>query len=181
MNRDEIDRLKEEEKAHLRKVRALKQQLRDAKRLGGINAALRSLDPSGLDATHEEMLRQVTEQNVTAEARYELAMEALDAAAKQEADREELARLDAERQKADAADLVQQMKTQMLGDAHEHAEAQHGETRDGEAPPEVRPSRTKTIGPADRSEAAEAAPESPAPESDASPSRSIGRFGGSRD
>ncbi len=167
MNRDEIDRLKEEEKAHLRKVRALKQQLRDAKRTQGLLGALQNLDTSGLDATHEEALRRVTEKNVTAEARYELAMEALDQAAKQEADREEMARLDAERRAADAAHLVAQMKTQMLGDAQQHVEAQSGE-----APSETAPPPAKTIGPTDRT-----AQDAPAPEPDAASARSIGRFG----
>ncbi len=170
MDRDEFDRIKEAEKAHLRKVRALKQQLREAKRTQGLLGALQNLDTSGLDATHEEALRKVTEKNVTAEARYELAMEALNEAARRDADREELARLEAERQKAAASDLVEQMKTQMLGDAQEHVAAQQQE-----GAPEATESPAKTIGPADR-DAAEA--DRPAePEPDAPPARSIGRFG----
>lgn len=177
MDREEFERLKEEEKAHLRKVRALKQQLRDAKRKHGVLGALQNLDTSGLDATHEEMLRKVTEKNVSAEARFELAMEALDEAAKEEATREEMARIEAERQKSAAADLVRQMKTQMLGDAAEHVEAQRGDAETEGTPPTDQMKHTapvKTIGPAGGPDDAERAGE---PEADTPPSRSIGRFG----
>lgn len=148
MNRDEIERLKEEEKAHLKKVRALKQQLREANRKKGLLDALRGLDTSGLDETHETMLRKVTEQNVTAEARFELAMDALDEAEKQEAARAEMARLDAERRRSEAADLVQQMKSQMLGDAAGHAEAQQPDaaSEEPETPAEPEARSAKTIG-----------------------------------
>ena len=180
MDHDEFERLKEEEKAHLRKVRALKQQLREAKRKQGVLGALQALDTSALDATHEEMLRKVTEKNVTAEARFELAMEALDEAEKQEATRAEMARIEAERQKAAAADLVRQMKAQMLGDAAEHVDAQQdaqqpAERTDAEreAPPTP---PAKTIGPCP--DAADPAGEPDAGRAgDAAPARSIGRFG----
>lgn len=166
MDRDEFNRLKEAEKAHLKKVRALKQQLREAQRKQGLLDALRGLDTSGLDATHEEMLRQVTEKNVTAEARFELAMDALDAAEKQEAARAEMARIEAERQKADAADLVRQMKADMLGDAAQHAEAQGTPADEPDAP-------HKSIGPTNRDKQ----PESGAVDEPDTPSaKSIGRF-----
>ena len=144
MDRDEFNRLKEAEKAHLRKVRALKQQLREANRKKGLLGALKALDTSALDATHEEALRKVTEQNITSEARFEIAMEALDAAEKQEADRAEMMRLEAERQKTAASDLVRQMKTQMLGDAADHIEARQRPPQP-EADPTAEPD--KTIGP----------------------------------
>ncbi len=173
MDRDEFNRIKEEEKAHLRKVRALKQQLREAKRKQGLLGALQSLDTSALDATHEEALRKITEKNITSEARYELAMEALDEAAKQEADREEMTRLEAERQKNAAADLVQQMKTQMLGDVQEPvAETKQQDTTPDEAPA---PPSAKTIGPGTRE--SQDTDTDQADEPDAPPARSIGRFG----
>jgi len=179
MDREEFERLKEEEKAHLRKVRALKQQLREANRKKGLLNALKNLDTSSLDATHEEMLRKVTEKNVGAEARFELAMDALDEAEKQEAAREEMARFEAERQKSDAADLVRQMKAQMLGDAAEHADAQQADDASTEDETEAAPP-AKTIGPAGDPEAnagkpSAAEPETPSP--DDAPSRTIGRFG----
>lgn len=169
MDRDEFDRLKEDEKAHLKKVRALKQQLREAKRKQGLLGALKGLDTSALDETHEEMLRKVTEKNVSAEARFEMAMEALDEAEKEEATRAEMARIEAERQQSDAADLVQKMKSQMLGDAAEHAEAQEPSETDRPDTPQ------KSIGPA-------AAKDAPEPDAEASPdpearsAKTIGRF-----
>jgi hypothetical protein len=179
MNRDEIERLKEEEKAHLRKVRALKQQLREANRKKGLLDALKGLDTSALDATHEEMLRKVTEKNVTSEARFELAMEALDEAEKQEATRQEMARIEAERQKKDAADLVRQMKTQMLGDAEASNRPPATDAKDDtDTDAALDPTPAKTIGPAGGPDA----PDRPEPEADdAPPARSIGRFSGRRD
>lgn len=185
MDRDEFNRLKEEEKAHLRKVRALKQQLREANRKKGLMNALKGLDTSSLDATHEEMLRKVTEKNVSAEARFELAMDALDEAEKQEAAREEMARFEAERKQSDAADLVRQMKAQMLGDAAEHVEAQQDDTKAAPAPDDIESTApTKTIGSvggpsSDPEVAAEtpSPPETDTPDSDDAPARTIGRFG----
>lgn len=170
MDRDEFERLKEAEKAHLKKVRALKQQLREAQRKQGLLDALRELDTSGLDETHEEMLRQVTEKNVTAEARFELAMDALDEAEKQEAARAEMARIEAERRKSDAADLVRQMKTEMLGDAAQHADAQH-------APADKTAVAPRSIGPAGpRSEPGAEPDAEPEAKPDAPSAKSIGRF-----
>lgn len=177
MDRDEFNRLKEAEKAHLRKVRALKQQLREANRKQGLLGALKGLDTSALDAEHEEALRNVTEQNITSEARFEIAMEALDAAEEQEADRAEMARIEAERQKTVASDLVSQMKAQMLGDAAEHVEARQSEDRgeDQTAP-------QKTIGLAgerDDTAADDAHAKRPADVPQDAPTRSaktIGRF-----
>lgn len=169
MDRDEYNRIKEAEKAHLRKVRALKQQLRDAKRKKGLLDALKGLDTSTLDAQHEEALRKVTEQNISSEARFEIAMDALDAAEKQEADRAEMARIEAERQKTEAANLVQQMKTQMLGDAAQHAEAQDDGDESSGTP-------QKTIGAARASEDDDATPDETAPDATERAAKSIGRF-----
>lgn len=161
MNRDEYERLKEAEKAHLRKVRQLKQQLRQAQRTRGLTDALRNLDTSGLDAEFEQSLQRLTEQNITSEARFELAMETLDEAAERERQRRERERHEAELQKTQAADLVQQMKAQMLADAQQHTEARQGSDPGGRGP-------TKTIGPDDP------APDTPdAPEPSG---KSIGRF-----
>ena len=173
MDRDEFNRLKEAEKAHLRKVRALKQQLREANRKKGLLNALKGLDTSALDATHEEALRKVTEQNISSEARFEIAMEALDAAEQQEADRAELARIEAERQKTAASDLVQQMKAQMLGDAAQHAAQQTADAADTEA--EVTPG--KSIGPRiAQNDADESEPDDVSASAPERSAKTIGRF-----
>jgi hypothetical protein len=151
MKHDEFERLKEAEKEHLRKVRALKAQLKDAHRQQGVAAALRAMDTSGLDDEFERSLREVEHQNVSSEARYELAVEALDEAAERERKRLELERFEAEQQKAAAAGLVEQMKAEMEGrQPGGAAESGPGEdsstsTARDDAGPDARP-HAKTIG-----------------------------------
>ncbi|HLT46794.1 MAG TPA: hypothetical protein VK002_06155 [Rubricoccaceae bacterium] len=113
MTPEEFERLKEEEKRHLREMRALKQQYREARRKRGLLDALRGLTNPEAEATHEEMLDRLTRQNVESEARFEVALEDAgldeDAAARrarEEADREAV-------RKAEAEALVRQMKQQM--------------------------------------------------------------------
>lgn len=153
MNREEYERLKEAEKAHLRKVRALKEQLREARRTSGVTEALRGLDTSGLDHEFGESLRAVQEQSITSEARFELAMEALDEAEQRERRRIELEQFEAEQRKAAAADLIEKMKEEIaLGEhAPERSTSQgtHGASAgdDPAAPPPPDPERPpKTIG-----------------------------------
>ena len=113
MTPEEFERLKEEEKRHLREMRALKQQYREAQRKRGLLDALRGMVNPEAEATHEEMLDRLTRQDVESEARFEVAMDAAglseDAAARrarEEADREAV-------RKAEAEALVRQMKQQM--------------------------------------------------------------------
>jgi len=113
MNREEIDRLKEAEKAHLLKVRSLKAQLKDAQRQRGVVDALRAMDTSGLDEEFDRALRDVEQQNVSAEARYEMAVDALDQAADRERARLELERFEAEQRSAAAADLVSRLRAEI--------------------------------------------------------------------
>jgi hypothetical protein len=134
MTPEEFERLKEEEKRHLRELRALKQQHREAQRKKGLLGALRGLTSPEADATHEEMLDRLTRQNAEAEARFEVAMEGAgiteDAAARR-------AREEAEREavrKAEAEALVRQMKQEM------------GAAPAGAPPSEPSPPGGKTIG-----------------------------------
>ncbi|HEX8298852.1 MAG TPA: hypothetical protein VF594_06785 [Rubricoccaceae bacterium] len=112
MSPEEFNRLKEEEKAHLRQLRDLKQQHRDVQRKASILGALRGMDASGLtdetDAQTDALLRGA----ITQEARLDLALEGEAARAQAEADRE------ATRQ-AEAADLVRQLKAEAGATADE--------------------------------------------------------------
>jgi hypothetical protein len=152
MNPDEYERLKEEEKAHLRKVRALKEQLQHARRQEGLHKAIRGLDTSGLDAEFEQALRDVESQNLTAEARYELAMGALDDAAERERQRLEEERFDAERRQAAASDLVRRMKSELSSDAPGAGRSETKTTSEPAKPeepstdPPAADSSSKTIG-----------------------------------
>jgi hypothetical protein len=149
MNSDEYERLKEAEKAHLKKVRALKSRLRDAQRQQGLADALRAMDTSALDDEFDAALRDVEPQNVTAEARFEMAMDAVDAAAERERQRLEQEQFELERQRQKAADLIEEMKRQMGGDTPAGASGDSAADASGDserAEPAAEAAHQKTIG-----------------------------------
>lgn len=108
MDKDEFERIKAEEKAHLRKLRELKQTHRDVQRKAQIVNAVRGMRnadlESEIDAQTEGFQRDAAHQ----EARLELALEgqAPVTGAQDEIDKAELA-------KAEAEALVRQMKAEM--------------------------------------------------------------------
>lgn len=109
MKREEFERLKEEEKKHLREMRDLKQKLREAQRLRRIGNALHDIeragDLEGFDLSLEEVQRKAAEQ----EARLDLAVDSASPA-----DQIDLPPLDEEAlQKARAAEFIQRMKVSM--------------------------------------------------------------------
>ena len=117
MTPEEFERLKEAEKTHLRKLKALKQQHREAQRKKGLLDALKGIMRPDLDDVHDEMVDKLTMKNIENEARFEIALEnanltddALEKAAQEEAEREVL-------QKAEAEALVRQMKLEAGGGA----------------------------------------------------------------
>lgn len=140
MTPEEFERLKQAEKEHLRKMRALKQQYRQAKRKKGVMNALQGIIRPDLDNVHDEMVDKLTMQNIESEARFEVAMEnagvaedALEKAAREEAEREEL-------RKAEAAELVRQMKLEAGGEFQESDSSRDTPTTDtaktiGRVPP----------------------------------------------
>ncbi len=119
MTPEEFERLKEAEKAHLRQLKALKQQHRDAQRKKGVFDALKGIVRPDLDDVHDEMVDKLTMQNIESEARMEVALEnsdladdALERIAEEEAARDAL-------RKSQADELVRQMKLEAGGDAAE--------------------------------------------------------------
>src|SRR5690606_1161221 len=118
MTPEEFERPKQGVTRHLREMRALKQQYREARRKRGLLDALRGLTNPEAEATHEEMLDRLTRQNVESEARFEVALEDAgldeDAAARrarEEADREAV-------RKAEAEALVRDRKSTRLNSSH---------------------------------------------------------------
>ena len=105
MTPDEFNRLKEEEKAHLRQLRGLKQQHRDVQRKASILGALRGMDAGGLAADTGANTDALMRDAATQEARLDLAMEGEADRVQAEADR------DATRQ-ASAAEFVRQLKAE---------------------------------------------------------------------
>ncbi len=121
MTPEEFERLKEAEKAHLRQVKALKQQYRHAQRKKGLMDALTGIVRPDLDDVHDEMVDKLTMRNIESEARFEVALEnadlaedALERAAREEAEHDVL-------RKADADALVRQMKLEAGGDVADSA------------------------------------------------------------
>ena len=107
MDKEEFERLKAEEKAHLQKLRQLKGQHRDAQRKASTVNALNNMMNNGLDKTGDatdKLMRDAAQ----AEARFDLALEghAPVTGNADELDRADLA-------KAEAEALVRQMKVQM--------------------------------------------------------------------
>ena len=103
MTPEEFNRLKEEEKAHLRQLRDLKQQHRDVQRKTSILGALRGMRNPDLEADTEARTEELMRGAITQEARLDLAMEGEAERAAAEADREAL-------RQAEAAELVRQLK-----------------------------------------------------------------------
>ncbi|HYE95045.1 MAG TPA: hypothetical protein VD962_02450 [Rubricoccaceae bacterium] len=160
MTPEEFERLKEEEKAHLRQLRALKQQYRQAQRQRGMLDALEGISKAGLDDTYDEMLDRLNRQNIEAEARFEVALEnrglTPSDAGPTEAEREAMRRAEAEA-------LVRQMKSEIPeGSQETNPTAGTNAARAGE------PSSGKTIGRA-------APPEPEAPPADDRGAKTIGR------
>jgi hypothetical protein len=130
MSPEEFERIKAEEKAHLRKLRELKQTHRDVQRKASIVNAVRGMRNPELEAETDALTDSFYRDAAHQEARLDLALDsqALDKAAAEEADKAALA-------KEEAAALIRQMKAEM-----------------GERPgsPEARPSAsppgTKSIG-----------------------------------
>jgi hypothetical protein len=137
MTPEEFERLKEAEKVHLRKLRALKQQHRHAQRKKGLLDALKGIVRPDLDDVHDEMLDKLTMKNIESEARFEIALEnasltddALESAAREEAEREVL-------QKAQAEALVRRMKAEAgagVAPASSQTNAEAGGKTIGRAP-----------------------------------------------
>lgn len=106
MKREEFERLKEEEKKHLRDIRDLKQKLKAAQRIQRIGKALNEIEHAGelegFDISLEEVQRKAAEQ----EARLDLAVDStglIDPVEIQPIDEDAL-------QKARAAEFIKRMK-----------------------------------------------------------------------
>ncbi|HEX8386260.1 MAG TPA: hypothetical protein VF576_08755 [Rubricoccaceae bacterium] len=149
MTPEEFNRLKEEEKAHLRQLRDLKQQHREVQRKTSILGALRGMRNPELEADTDARTEELMRGAVTQEARLDLALEGEAERAAAEADREAL-------RQAEAAALVRQFKADAGATADEKP-ARPSPTADApartigrtpappEAPPQA-PRDEKTIG-----------------------------------
>lgn len=149
MDKSEFERIKAEEKAHLQKLRQLKQTHRQAKRTASTLGALNSMRDANLEAETDAMTDKLMTDAARAEARFDLALEghAPVTGNADALDREALA-------KAEAEALVRQMKIEMGG----ASEVSATEAAQAAASPSA-PASAKTIGrtppPADEPPAAD--------------------------
>ena len=138
MSPEEFERLKNEEKEHLRKLRALKNQHREVQRKTSILGALRGMRNPDLEADTDSRTEDLFRDAATQEARLDLALEsdaASQQAAQDEADLEQI-------RKAKAEEMIRQMKAGM-GEPPSTLDAPQAANRTPGAPA---PSGPKTIG-----------------------------------
>lgn len=109
-SRNERERLKEEYKAHYRKMRETKERLSQIQKKKNISDALKDMDTSEMMNSFDDFLLNVKQKVATVEARLDVAMENLlfDTG---EADFEE--ELDEERRKENAKETLKQVKMEM--------------------------------------------------------------------
>ncbi len=117
MTPEEYKQFKEAEKEHLRALKKLKEQARQAQRLKSVNQALANM-VGGAEASfdvHEEMVDKLAMETARHEARLEIAMEntALEENARSQRPTRSQEELEEELLKERAKTLLEQMKLQM--------------------------------------------------------------------
>ncbi|HEX6982664.1 MAG TPA: hypothetical protein VF181_07875 [Balneolaceae bacterium] len=109
-SRNERERLKEEYKAHYRKMREDRERLNRAKKTQNITQALKSMDKSQMLESFDDFLHSVKRRLVSVEARLDVAMDSL-LEGQEETVREQ--ELDEEMSKENARDTLRQVKMEM--------------------------------------------------------------------
>ncbi|PAU93407.1 hypothetical protein CK503_11775 [Aliifodinibius salipaludis] len=109
-SRSERERLKEEYKAHYRKVREIKERVSRAKRTQNIASALKSMDKTEMLNSFDDFLYSVKHKLASVEARLDLAMDSL---AEEHEDNVSEQELDEEMRKSKAKDTLRQVKLEM--------------------------------------------------------------------
>lgn len=109
-NRSARERLKEEYKAHYRKMREIKEAASRAKRTQRIANALKNMDKSELLNTFDDFLYSIKHKVATVEARLDLAMDNLMEDYEHSIDEHEM---DEEIRKSKAKDTLRQIKMEM--------------------------------------------------------------------
>lgn len=141
MTPEEFERLKEQEKAHLRQLRDLKRQAADAGRMGRMASALEQMSGALTDgdATRNELVDRLSRNAAHTEARMEIALEAQADAERRAAAEAERARFEREQQEARARATLDALRAEMGG-----APASAASTPS--ATPEAPASAAKTLG-----------------------------------
>ncbi|WP_138430541.1 hypothetical protein [Fodinibius saliphilus] len=109
-SRSERERLKEEYKAHYRKMREIKERASRANKTKKISDALKNMDKSQMLDTFDDFLYSVKHKVASVEARLDVAMESLTDEKKEAIDEQEF---DEEMAKEKAKDTLKQVKLEM--------------------------------------------------------------------
>lgn len=109
-SRSERERLKEEYKAHYRKMRETKERYSRAKKTQNIAQALKNMDKSQMLESFDDFLYSVKHKLASVEARLDVAMESISEEVDPEAKKQEL---DEEMRKVKAKDTLRQVKMEM--------------------------------------------------------------------
>ncbi|SHE79560.1 hypothetical protein SAMN05443144_103198 [Fodinibius roseus] len=109
-SRSERERLKEEYKAHYRKMRASREHLSRAEKTRNITEALRNMDTSQMMESVDDFLDSLKHKLASVEARLDVAMDSLTL---EEHLEETEKQLDEEMSRSRAKDTLRQLKTEM--------------------------------------------------------------------
>lgn len=152
MTPEEYERFKEAEKAHLRKLKELKQQHHQLQRKAKVTRAVTDMAEgiNGLYDEHNEMVERLQRDTIHSEARMEVALDNLssDDAALESLDTAEL-EADQTLRKARAQELIRQMKAAEGGSSEPPSAASEPASGAGSETPSTNPSSDlpeKTIG-----------------------------------
>ena len=108
-NRSERERMKEEYKAHYRKMRKTKERLSRAKKKQSITQALKDMDKSQMLESFDDFLYSVKHKLASVEARLDVAMEDLDDSPTQATEEE----LDEQMNREKAKETLKQVRMEM--------------------------------------------------------------------
>ena len=127
MTPEEYQKLKEAEKAHLRKIRELKKAQRSSSRKASVTNAVTGMASKmeELFSEHGEMVERLQMDSAMSEARMEVALDSVEAndSVSEAQDAAELAAAEAELKRSRARDLINQMKQSDLKSSDSPASA----------------------------------------------------------
>lgn len=155
MTPEEFERIKEEEKAHLRKLKALKEAARTLGRQQRVTQVLERMVEVSKDVLHksEDLVDRLTHETARQEARLDIAMESADERNAARDAEEQLERAEEELAEARAKATLREMKQQLgVPEASRPPAASPMEKTIGTGPKAVPPVE-KTIGPGAKTEA----------------------------
>lgn len=165
MKREDYERLKETEKAHLREIQKLKQRLREAERRRSIGKALHDAEAAGETEAFDEALTRVQLEAAEEQAKLDLAIDSTEETSSS-VEVPDPSEIEAELTKARAAELVRHMKISMGMQESDEVTPAGDET-----------GRQKSVGKSTKDDDPEPEPEAPAPERpETDVSKTIGRM-----